>query len=260
MNITLDGKVALVTGGSSGIGAAISSALASVGAKVVVNFVSDAKSADDAVERIKESDGQAIAIQADVSDAAAVARMFDEVDKTWGGIDVLINNAGIDGKHAMTWESDIKHWRQVIEVNLFGPYHCAREALGRMVPKRSGVIVNMTSVHQEIAWSGYSAYTASKSGLAMLTKTMAQEAAPHGVRVLSVAPGAIKTPINKSVWNDSNSLNDLLEKIPLNRIGETDEVAQMVVVLVSDIASYVTGRTIFVDGGMTDYPDFAHGG
>jgi NAD(P)-dependent dehydrogenase (short-subunit alcohol dehydrogenase family) len=160
----------------------------------------------------------------------------------------------------MSWEADIATWRNVIEVNLFGAFYCAREALKRMVPQKSGVVLSTTSVHEEIAWSGYSAYAASKAAVSMLTKTLAQEAAPHGVRVLAVGPGAIKTPINRAVWSDPRSLQDLLEKIPLKRIGEPDEVARMVVVLVSDAAAYVTGRTIFVDGGMTDYPSFAQGG
>jgi glucose 1-dehydrogenase len=129
-----------------------------------------------------------------------------------------------------------------------------------MVAQKSGVVLNISSVHEEIAWSGYSAYTASKAAVSMLTKTLAQEAASHAVRVLAVAPGAIKTPINRSVWSDPKNMKDLLEKIPLKRIGEPEEIARMVVMLVSDVASYVTGRTIFVDGGMTDYPDFAHGG
>lgn len=260
MNITLSGKRALVTGGNSGIGEAVALALAGSGAKVVINYVSHPDAADSIVQRIKQSGGEAISIAADVSDSTQVAAMFRTIDEVWGGIDILVNNAGIDGTSAATWESEIEPWKKVIDVNLFGAYHCARQALQRMVPQKSGVIVNMTSVHEEIAWSGYSAYTASKAALSMLTKTMAQETAPHNVRVLSVAPGAIKTPINKSVWSDPNSMKDLLEKIPLNRIGQTQEVANMVVVLVSEIASYVTGRTVFVDGGMTDYPDFAHGG
>jgi NAD(P)-dependent dehydrogenase (short-subunit alcohol dehydrogenase family) len=186
--------------------------------------------------------------------------MFRKMDAAWSGLDILINNAGMDGVRAMGWEADIEAWRKVIEVNLFGAYYCAREALKRMVPQKSGVVLSNTSVHEQIAWSGYSAYTASKAAVSMLTKTLAQEAAPHGVRVLAVAPGAIKTPINRSVWSDPQSMKDLLEKIPLQRIGEPDDIARMVVVLVSDAASYVTGRTIFVDGGMTDYPSFAHGG
>jgi glucose 1-dehydrogenase len=186
--------------------------------------------------------------------------MFVRLDEAWGGIDILINNAGTDGHRAFGWDADIAAWRKVIEVNLFGAFYCAREALKRMVPQKSGVVLSVSSVHEQIAWSGYSAYTASKAAAGMLTKTLAQEAAPHGVRVLAVGPGAIKTPINQSVWSDPKNLQDLLEKIPLKRIGEPEDIARMVVVLVSDIASYVTGRTIFVDGGMTDYPDFAHGG
>ncbi len=260
MDIRLDQKRALVTGGNSGIGEAIVLALADAGAKVAINYVIDPEAAQLLVERIKDQQGDAIALQADVSDPEAVAQMFKDIDQAWGGIDILINNAGIDGKRAFGWEADIATWRKVIEVNLFGSFYCAREALKRMVSQKRGVVLNISSVHEEIAWSGYSAYTTSKAAVSMLTKTLAQEAAPHGVRVLALAPGAIKTPINRSVWSDPSSLQDLLEKIPLNRIGEPDEISRMVVLLVSDVASYVTGRTIFVDGGMTDYPNFAHGG
>ena len=260
MNIRLEGKRTLVTGGNSGIGAAIALGLADAGAKVAINYASHPEAADELVQTIKQKHGEAISIQADVSDPEAVGELFRQLDVAWSGIDILINNAGIDGASALGWEADIAAWRQVIEVNLFGAFYCAREALKRMVPQRSGVVLSTTSVHEEIAWSGYSAYTASKAAVSMLTKTLAQEAAPHGVRVLAVGPGAIKTPINRSVWSDPKGLPDLLEKIPLHRVGEPQEIAQMVVVLVSDVASYVTGRTIFVDGGMTDYPAFAHGG
>jgi NAD(P)-dependent dehydrogenase (short-subunit alcohol dehydrogenase family) len=186
--------------------------------------------------------------------------MFQEVDTKWGGLDILVNNAGMDGKHGLAWEIKLEEWQRVLEVNLYGGFYCAREALKRMVPRKQGVILSTSSVHEEIAWSGYSAYTMSKAGLSMMTKTLAQEAAPHNVRVLSLAPGAIRTPINKSVWSDPAAMKDLLTKIPLNRIGEPEEIARMAVVLVSDVASYVTGRTVFVDGGMTDYPSFAEGG
>jgi glucose 1-dehydrogenase len=260
MKIDLQGKRALVTGGSSGIGSAIARALARAGAKVALTYRTHPKPAEALVRTIKKSRGKAMAIEADVADPAAVASLFTQIDEAWGGIDILINNAGMDGERAMSWETDLAAWRNVIEVNLFGAFYCASEALKRMVPKKSGVVLNLSSVHEEIAWSGYSAYTASKAALGMLTKTLAQEAAPHGVRVLAVAPGAIKTPINRSVWSDPKGLKDLLKKIPLNRIGTTDEIATMVVVLVSDAASYMMGRTIFVDGGMTDYPDFAKGG
>ncbi len=190
----------------------------------------------------------------------AVARMFADLDGAWGGIDILVNNAGIDGAHQFAWESDLAAWRKVIEIDLFGAFYCAREALKCMVPQASGVVLNITSVHEVIPWSGYSAYTTAKAGLSMLTRTLAQEAAPHGVRVLALAPGAVKTPINQAVWSDPKMLGDLLEKIPLNRLGNPEEVARMATVLVSDVASYVTGTTVFVDGAMTDYPDFSHGG
>ena len=148
----------------------------------------------------------------------------------------------------------------MIDINLMGPFLCAREALRRMVAQKRGVILNMSSVHEVIAWSGFSAYTASKAGLGMLTKTLAQEAAPFGVRVVALAPGAIQTPINQDVWSNPQMLADLQEKIALGRMGSPEEIARMAVVLLSDAASYVTGTTVFVDGGMTDYPSFAHGG
>ncbi len=260
MNIRLDQKRALVTGGNSGIGEAIALALADAGAKVAINYVTHPETAQALVSRIHDAHAEAVAIQADVSDPIAVDGMFKQIDEIWGGLDILINNAGIDGGRALAWETDIASWRKVIEINLLGAFYCAREALKRMVPVKSGVILNVSSVHEEIAWSGYSAYTASKAAIGMLTRTLAQEAAPHSVRVLAVGPGAIKTPINREVWANPQSLKDLLKKIPLGRIGEPDEIARMAVVLVSDVASYITGRTIFIDGGMTDNPDFAHGG
>jgi glucose 1-dehydrogenase len=260
MDLRLDHKRALVTGGSSGIGAAIAVALADAGAKVAINCMSHPAAADALVQTIMQNGGDAISVQTDVADPVAVAAMFRQIDAIWGGLDILINNAGIDGPRAMGWDADFAAWRKVIEINLFGTFHCAREALRRMVPQKSGVVLNTTSVHEEIAWAGYSAYTSSKAAVAMLTKTLAQEAAPHGVRVLAVAPGAIRTPINRDAWSDPKALPDLLEKIPLNRLGEPEEIARVVVMLVSDAASYITGRTVFVDGGMTDYPAFAHGG
>ena len=260
MNITLKGKRALVTGGNSGIGAAVVKALADVGAKVVINYLVHPEITQSIVKEIQSKNGQVISIQSDVSDSVAVAKMFEQIDKEWGGIDILINSAGIDGARAFAWEAEIPAWEKVIEVNLLGSFYNSREALKRMIPQKSGVILNVSSVHEIVAWSGYSAYTASKAAIGMMTKTLAQEAAPYGVRVVSIGPGAIKTPINKNVWSDPNALNDLLEKIPLNRLGEPEDIAQMVVVLVSDVASYITGRTIYVDGGMTDYPDFSHGG
>jgi glucose 1-dehydrogenase len=260
MMIKLEGKRALVTGGNSGIGAAIALALAEAGARVAINYLTHPKDTTKLQRTITEGGGQSLALKANVTDPAEVASMFRKIDAKWGGIDILVNNAGIDGPRAMGWTADLDAWRSVIEVNLFGAFHCAREALKRMVAQKSGVVLNLTSVHEEIAWSGYSAYTTSKAAVSMLTKTLAQESAPYGVRVLAIAPGAIKTPINRAVWSHSKSLRDLEGKIPLRRIGEPEEIARMAVVLASDAASYVTGRTVFVDGGMTDYPSFSHGG
>jgi NAD(P)-dependent dehydrogenase (short-subunit alcohol dehydrogenase family) len=260
MNIQLNNKRALVTGGNSGIGKAIALALADAGAKVAINYITHPEAANEMIQQIENQKGEAIAVRADISDPSAVSSMFDEIKQKWGGIDILVNNAGIDGERQLSWEADPEKWKKVIEINLFGAFYCSHHALKYMIPQKSGVVLNISSVHEIIAWSGYSAYTASKAGIGMMTQTLAQEAAPYGVRVLSVGPGAIKTPINKSVWDNPKTLNDLLEKIPLNRLGTTEEIAQMVVILVSDAASYVTGRTIFVDGGMTEYPDFSHGG
>ncbi len=260
MNVSLAGKHGLVTGGSSGIGLAIATALVEAGAQVCVNHLGGADRAEAAVKALAAHGPVCIRHEADVSDPVAVADMFAELDRSWGGVDFLVNNAGIDGPRALAWEAAPAAWEQVLRVNLLGPFLCAREALRRMVPRRSGVILNITSVHERIAWAGYSAYAASKAALASLTQTLAQEAAPAGVRVLALAPGAIRTPINQSVWSDPEGMKDLLTKIPLGRIGEVEDVAGMAVVLLSDIAAYVTGTSIFVDGGMTDYPSFEHGG
>jgi NAD(P)-dependent dehydrogenase (short-subunit alcohol dehydrogenase family) len=257
VELNLKGKRVLVTGGNSGLGAAMARAFAGEGARVAINYVAGA----DEAERMAAALGaDAFAVEADVSDAAAVEAMFARLDSAWGGIDVLVNNAGIDGVRAEAWEIGIEDWTRVLSVNLVGAFHCAREALKRMVPQRAGAILNMSSVHEVIPWSGYSAYAASKAGLSALTKTLAQEAAPHGVRVLAIAPGAIKTPINRAVWDDPAGYADLVEKIPLGRIGTPDEIAGMALVLASDVAGYVTGTSMFVDGGMTNYPAFAHGG
>ncbi|MCA9838760.1 MAG: glucose 1-dehydrogenase [Trueperaceae bacterium] len=260
MNISLKGKRALVTGANSGIGKAVALALGASGAKVAVNYIVHPEAAQDVKQTIEKEGQEALAIQTDVSNPSQVSEMFSQIDKAWGGIDILVNNAGIDGKHMLSWEADIESWRKVININLIGAFSCASEALRRMVAQKSGVIINVTSVHEVIAWSGYSAYTAAKAGLSMLSKTLAQEAAPYGVRVLSLAPGAIKTAINQNVWSNAEALHDLLEKIPLKRMGNTDEIAKMAVVLASDLASYLTGSSVFVDGAMTDYPDFSHGG
>lgn len=260
MQIELTGKRVLVTGANSGIGAAVAREFASAGARVAVNYVTHPEAADAVVAELQAAGAEAVALQADVSNKEQVEAMFARLDTLWGGIDVLVNNAGIDGASVPGWQADPQKWRSVIEINLMGAFFCAQAALARMVAQKSGVVLNMTSVHEIVAWSGFSAYTASKAGLSMLTKTLAQEAGPFGVRVLSVAPGAMKTPINASVWNDPQGLADLLTKIPLGRMGLPEDVAHLAVFLASDMASYMTGSTVFIDGGMTDYPSFMHGG
>ncbi len=260
MEIALRDRRALVTGGSSGIGAAIARHLAAAGARVAVNYVVNPELATSLARELDRRVRGAMALQADVSDAAQVGEMFAAIDRAWGGLDILVNNAGVDGPRAVVWEADAKEWERVLRIDLLGSFHCAREALKHMVARRSGVVLNLTSVHEKIPWSGYSAYTAAKAGVSMLTKTLAQEAAPFGVRVVALAPGAIRTPINQGVWGDPASLGDLLTKIPLGRIGEPEEVARVAAFLVSDAASYLTGSTVYVDGAMTDYPDFGHGG
>jgi NAD(P)-dependent dehydrogenase (short-subunit alcohol dehydrogenase family) len=261
MRIDLNGKRVLVTGGNSGLGAAMVRAFGAAGAKVGINYVAHPEDAGALVDALKQGGGgEAIAIEADVSAPDAVAGMFAALDKAWGGIDVLVNNAGIDGATALGWEADIDAWRKVIDINLAGAFFCAREALKRMIPQGSGVIINTSSVHEVIPWSGHSAYTASKAGISMMAKTLGQEAGPHGVRVLCIAPGAIATPINADVWQDPAGLKDLLTKIPMGRVGRPEDIAGMAVVLASDVAGYMTATTVFIDGGMTDYPAFMHGG
>lgn len=260
MDIDLTGKRVLVTGGNSGLGAAIAKAFSAEGACVAINYLVNPEETDTLVKQFVTAGGKALGLMADISDAEAIEAMFEEIDEAWGGIDILVNNAGIDGHAALGWEAEPDAWGKVIDINLKGAFLCARAALKRMVPQKSGVVLNTSSVHEVIAWTGYSAYTASKAGVSMMSKSLAQEAAPHGVRVLCIAPGAIRTPINKAVWSDPETYKDLLTKIPLVRIGEAEDIARMAVVLASDVAGYITGTTVFVDGGMTDYPSFAHGG
>lgn len=260
MQVELIGKRALVTGGSSGIGKAIALAFAEAGADVAINYISGDEAARAIVGSIEKLGRRSMAVKADISDADAVGAMFARIEREWNAVDILVNNAGIDGKRAMSWEIDLADWRKVIEVNLFGAFHCARLALQPMIARGSGVVLNITSVHEAIPWAGYSAYTTAKAALGMLTKTMAQEAAPHGVRVFSIAPGAIKTRINEQVWEDQQGYRDLMSKIPANRMGEVNDIARMALMLCSDAASYLMGSTVYVDGGMMLYPSFDQGG
>jgi NAD(P)-dependent dehydrogenase (short-subunit alcohol dehydrogenase family) len=258
MQVDLRDKRVLITGASGGIGSAIVRAFGQAGALVAVNYVGSDSAAKTLVEELTPD--RSFAVSADVSNEAQVDSMFEFIEARWGGLDILVNNAGIEVAAQYTWKFSTHDWHKVIGVNLTGPFLCARRALPNMVERRTGVVINVTSVHEIIAWSGHSAYAASKAGLAMLTRTLAQEASQFGVRILNLAPGAIQTPINANVWRDEKGLDDLRSKIPIGRIGEPKEVAAMAVLLASDAASYMTGTTVFVDGGMTDYPSFRHGG
>jgi glucose 1-dehydrogenase len=265
--ISLDGQRAIVTGANSGIGEAIARGLAEAGAAVVVNYVSAPDSAERVVEDIRAAGGRAIAACADVSQEEQVQAMFRQAIDAFGSIDILVNNAGLQ-QDAPLYEMTLAQWRKVIDVNLTGQFLCAREAVREflrrgVVPGLScsaGKIVCVSSVHDVIPWAGHANYAASKGGVAMLMKTMAQELAAHKIRVNSVSPGAIKTPINTSAWHTPQAEAALLELIPYHRVGETRDIARAAVWLASDHADYVTGATLYVDGGMTLYPEFRGGG
>lgn len=256
----LEGRRALVTGANSGIGRGIAMRLAQEGAAVAVNYISHPEAAAEVVEQIKGLGVKGIAVRADVSNEGEVEEMFKQAASSLGGLDILINNAGMETHHEFL-EMPLKDWQKVIDVDLTGPFLCAQRAARLMVKNdKGGAIVNITSVHQVIPWGGYAHYCAAKAGLDMLTKTIALELATQKVRVNSVAPGAIQTPINKEVWSDPAMMQDLLSKIPNGRVGQVEEVASVVAFLCSDEASYMTGATVYVDGGMTLYPAFLKGG
>jgi len=263
----LEGQTALVTGASSGIGAQIAIALAAAGARVGVNYPFDQKPADQVAGAIARAGGEAIVLQADVSREDQVVKMFKTLIGKYGTIDILVSNAGIQ-KDAAFVDMTFEQWMAVIGVNLTGGFLCAREAVKEflrrgVVPQRSkaaGKIIFTSSVHEVIPWAGHANYATSKGGIMMLMKTIAQELAPQKIRVNSIAPGAIKTPINESVWSDRQAAASMLKLIPYGRIGETTDVTPVAVWLASDAADYVTGTTIFVDGGMLLYPGFRTGG
>jgi glucose 1-dehydrogenase len=266
-NRPLKNQKALVTGASSGIGEACAVALGAAGADVVVNYLSDAAEAERVCEAIRQSGSKAIAVQSDVSNEAEVLAMFAEMKREMGTIDILVNNAGLQ-QDAPFHEMTLRQWNTVLSVNLTGQFLCAREAVGEflrrgVVPEVSsaaGKIICMSSVHEVIPWAGHVNYAASKGGIMQLMKSLAQEVAPKKIRVNSIAPGAIRTPINRPAWETPEALSKLLTLIPDGRIGEPDDIARAVVWLASDASDYVTGTTLFVDGGMTLYPGFATGG
>jgi glucose 1-dehydrogenase len=264
---TLAGQKALVTGASSGIGKGVALALGKAGADVVVNYVANPEQAEEVVAEIRHEGGNAFACKADVSQEDQVELMFAKMIAEYGTIDILVNNAGLQ-RDARLEEMTLAQWNAVIGVNLTGQFLCAREAVKEF--KRRGVkpdvscaagkIICISSVHEVIPWAGHVNYAASKGGVMLMMKSIAQEVAPHRIRVNSVCPGAIRTPINTAAWNTPEAYADLMKLVPYKRIGEVDDVGRVVAWLASDEADYITGASIFVDGGMTLYPGFEAGG
>lgn len=248
------GRRALVTGGTTGIGRACVERLAQDGAMVVVNYRGEEEDAVELVRQVTRSGGHAIALEADVSNEAQVVAMFEAATHRLGAIDLLVNNAGVEEKVALV-DMSLDQWHKVIDTNLMGPFLCSREAARAMIAAdRPGTIVNISSVHERIPWPGYSHYCASKGGLKLMAQTLARELAPHRIRVVNVAPGAIVTPINQDVLDDPKQHAELLSQIPMDRIGEAPEIAAAVAWLAGDQSAYITGESLFVDGGMQLYP------
>ncbi len=266
-NQRLKGQSALITGSNSGIGKSIALEMAKEGARVVINYITDEEAVQSMIEEIKSFGGTAIAVKADVSQEDQVKAMFSQMIKSFGTIDILVNNAGIQKDSAFI-DMTLQEWQLVLNVNLTGQFLCAREATIEFlrrgpVPERSsalGKIICMSSVHQTIPWAGHVNYATSKGGVSMLMKSMAQELGKHKIRVNSIAPGAIKTPINRSAWDTTEAEAKLLELIPYNRVGDPLDIAKAAVWLASDDSDYVHGSTLFIDGGMTLYPGFSTNG
>jgi glucose 1-dehydrogenase len=266
-NKILKGQKALVTGASSGIGKAVALALGKAGASVLINYVVDDGTVEQMIKEIKSYGSQAIGFQADVAKEPEVKAMYGAMFKKFGTIDILVNNAGIQRDSPFD-QMTLAQWQAVIDVNLTGQFLCAREAVKEfkrrgVVPSVScaaGKIICMSSVHEVIPWGGHVNYASSKGGVMQLMKSIAQEMAPYRIRVNSIGPGAIKTPINHDAWATPEALKALLTLIPYQRVGVPEDIARVAVWLASDYSDYVTGTTIFADGGMTLYPGFSTGG
>ena len=265
MQCRLDGQVAIVTGASSGIGQGVARALAAAGAAVAVNYNSQPDPAEALAREIEQAGGRAFAIGANVSDEADVIRMFEETASRYGSVDIVVANSGMQ-KDAQSASMSLNDWKKVIDVNLTGQFLTAREAIryferqgDRGVSRSIGKILCMSSVHEVIPWAGHVNYAASKGGIAMMMRTLAQEVAPKRIRVNSIAPGAIRTAINREA-TEGDAGRKLLDLIPYKRIGVADDIANAAVFLASDMADYIVGATLFVDGGMTLYPGFEDNG
>ncbi|GAA4438625.1 SDR family oxidoreductase [Pontibacter saemangeumensis] len=266
-NKRLKGKVAVVTGASSGIGEGIALAMGREGASVVVNYNSNEEPAQELKKKIEAAGSQAVVVQADVANPEDVARMFKAACDNFGTVDILVNNAGIQ-RDASFLEMTLEDWNKVISTNLTGHFLCAQAAAKEFVKRRvqheerkaAGHIIFISSVHDIIPWAGHVNYATAKGGVQMLMKTLAQELAPNKIRVNGISPGAIKTEINRSVWENEGGREGMLTLIPYGRIGEPEDVAKVAVWLATDEADYITGTTIYVDGGMTLYPAFSDNG
>jgi glucose 1-dehydrogenase len=265
--VVLEGQPALVTGANSGIGRAVALGLAASGADVAVNYIVDPAAAEEVAHQIEALGRKAITIKADVSDEQDVQSMFALGVRHFGTLHIVVNNAGLQ-RDAPFHDMTMEQWNKVIGVNLTGQFLCAREAVREFrrrgvvndISAAAGKLVCMSSVHQEIPWAGHANYAASKGGVMQMMRSLAQEVAPLGIRVNGVAPGAIRTPINRPAWETEKAYESLMTLVPYKRIGEPDDIAQAVAWLVSDAADYVTGATLFIDGGMTLFPGFATGG
>ncbi len=269
MEKKLQNQVAIVTGSSSGIGTGIAKSLGEAGAIVVVNYAHDSskEEAEEVGNEVIQSGGQAIVIKADVSKEEEVQNMFAQTIQQFGTVDILVANSGVQ-KDAKFHEMTLDEWNTVISINLTGQFLCAREAIKEFLrrgvdEKRSiaaGKIIHMSSVHEVIPWAGHANYAASKGGIMMLMKSIAQEYAPQKIRINSICPGAIKTPINKSAWDTEEALNNLMKLIPYKRIGTPEDIGKLAIWLASDDSDYITGASLFIDGGMTLYPGFEDNG
>ena len=263
----LNGQFALVTGASSGIGAAVAKALAAHGAAVAVNYSHDADGGHAVVKEITDAGGTAFAIGADVSKEDQVQAMFQQAIARFGTLHIVVSNAGIQVDSPFV-DMKLEQWQKVIDVNLTGQFLVLREAAREFikrgvqpdVSRAAGKIICMSSVHEVIPWAGHVNYATTKGGIMQLMKSTAQELAPHKIRVNSIGPGAIKTPINHDAWATPEAETKLLTLIPYNRVGDPEDIGSLAAWLVSDEADYITGQTIFMDGGMTLYPGFATGG
>ncbi|UFH52094.1 glucose 1-dehydrogenase [Spirosoma sp. KNUC1025] len=269
MDQVLKGQIAVITGASSGIGAGVAKSLAAAGATVVVNYPtpSSLPAAESVLKEITNAGGAGMTAQCDVSKEEEVVNLFAEVVANYGTVDILINNAGLQ-RDAKFDEMTLEQWNTVISVNLTGQFLCAREAIREFLRRgprpdvsvATGKIICMSSVHELIPWGGHANYATSKGGIKMLMQSLAQEYGDRKIRVNSICPGAIQTPINRAAWETPQALNSLMTLIPYNRIGQPSDIGNLAVFLCSDQSDYITGASIFIDGGMTVFEGFATNG